>query len=181
VRYSRCGGPSRQVLPRGLHSSVVRWNGAAAHWFGAPFSPPLFLSPQPPPTSTIDPSGSSTVLACERGWRRAPRLMLVVSFHPLSGLRSSNSETPLVASASPSGSAASAFGLSEPPSCSTWCEPSGPAGSITAVPQTRLWVELPMSFQRSLGGLPSGENHQVSVVHGPATRPWPLGIQNRCG
>jgi hypothetical protein len=148
---------------------------------GAPFSPPLFLSPQPPPTVTIDPSGSTTVLACERGRLSAPRATLAVSFQPWSARRSSKNEALLVASASPSGSAASAFGLSEPPSCTTSCEPSGPAGTGTAVPQTRLCVAFGRSLQRSRAGLPGGENHQVSVVQGPATRPRPLGIQNRCG
>ena len=142
-------------------------NGAAAHWFGAPFSPPLFLSPQPPPTSTIDPSGSSTVLACERGGG-GPRPMLVVSFQPLGPLRLAEQRDPvggervavrlecvrlgLVRSVARPG--ASRRGLR---AASRPCPRPGSGPSVGVC-------------QRSLGGLPSGENHHVSVVHA-----WPRG------
>ena len=60
-------GPGDQVRLAGFQSSAVIWMGAAAHWLGAPISAASSLSISRPRPSTIEPSGSSTVLVCERG------------------------------------------------------------------------------------------------------------------
>src|SRR5215216_131276 len=136
------------------------------------------MAPNPPPTVAIEPSGSSTVLACERATLSAPAATAVFSCQP--GVRSSKVVAESVASGSTP--ALLAAGLSEPPSCITSCEPSGPAGTRTAVPQTRLNVVFGRSTNENTPVfVPAGSNCHVSTVHGPATSPCPLGIQKRCG
>ena len=69
----------------------------------------------------------------------------------------------------------------EPPSCSTWGEPSGPAGTGTAVPHTRSRLRLGMScHENALSGPGIFMNHESCMI-GPVIRMRPLGIGIVCG
>ena len=129
--------------------------------------------PTPPPTVTIEPSGSSTVL-----WWPRPTCIEESACQPAEGFASSKIS---VVGTAMSVVVEVMVGGAEPPSCITRVDPSVPPGTSTPVPQSRS-RELPgKSCQVKLFVAPGGLNDQLSSGNGPATSVRPEGIANMCG
>ena len=151
----------------GSHSSIWRCSGYAANWREAASYPGMVGSlPTPPPTSTMEPSGSRTVFACPR-----PITMEAVDCQPAPGLLSSNTAVVFVEW--------TVLSL-VPPRAMILPETPVALGSITAVPQSRRWSSGATGDQLKL--LAVGVfMYQVLNWSGPTTSVLPEGIANMCG